>query len=215
MRSSVITTVVTAASSTKLVTVAAVKVELGISSNADDEWLGAVVDRASEAASQYCNRVFQVETVRDEFWPERDAYPFQLPGGLAPLQLTRWPVTALTLVTEGDQTLTEAANNFRPDKEMGQLIRLDGSAYPTAWLPRPIKVEYSAGYETIPFDIQDAVIRMVKSRWFLRKRDPLLKQEDVPGVYSASYWVSTGGEGAMTPDVADLLDNYRVPVAIA
>lgn len=41
------------------------------------------------------------------------------------------------------------------------------------------------------------------------------KQEDVPGVYSASYWVSTGGEGAMTPDVADLLDNYRVPVAIA
>ncbi|MDQ0305331.1 phage head-tail connector protein [Ancylobacter polymorphus] len=215
MRTTLITTVMTAASDYKLVSVADVKTELGITGTTDDTWLGNVVDRASEAAAQYCNRVFQAETVRDEFWPERDSYPFQLPGGLAPLQLSRWPVKALTLVTEGDQTLTEAASNFRLDKEMGQITRLDGSAYPTAWLPRPIKVEYSAGYDTIPFDIQDAVIRMVKSRWFLRKRDPLLKQEDVPGVHSASYWVSTGGEGAMTPDVADLLDNYRVPIAIA
>lgn len=210
----VITTVVEAATDRKLVSVVDVKTELNITTNTDDEWLGKVIDRASAAASQYCNRVFQVERVRDDFWPQRDGYPWIIPGGLAPLQLSRWPVTEVYEVVENAVTLTDVTDYRRRDAE-GQLLRLDSTAYPKKWPAFAISAEYSAGYATIPPDIQDAVIRMVKNRWFLRKRDPLLKQEDVPGVYSASYWVSTGGEGAMTPDVADLLDNYRVPVAIA
>lgn len=210
----IITTVVTAATDRKLVSVADVKTELGITGTADDTWLGTVVDRASAAASQYCNRVFQVERVRDEFWPQRDGYPWIIPGGLAPLQLSRWPVTDMHEVVENAVTLVSGTDYRRRDAD-GQLLRLDSTAYPKKWPAFAISAEYSAGYADIPFDIQDAVIRMVKSRWFLRTRDPMLKQEDVPGVHSASYWVATGGEGAMTPDVVDLLDNYRVPVAIA
>lgn len=215
MRHAVITTVITAADSKDLVSLSDVKTELGLSGSADDAWLAAAISRASAAAAQYCNREFVSETVKDEFWPERDPYPFQVPGGLAPLQLTRWPVSEVATVTEAEQDMTDGTD-FRADLKVGQLIRLDGSLYPTSWLPRPILVQYTAGFSTIPADVQDAVIRMVKARWFTRQRDPLLRQEDVPGVYSASYWVATGSEGgAITPDVADLLDNYRVPVAFA
>lgn len=214
MRHVVVTTVTAPASDRKLVALADVKTELGITGTTDDTWLTGVISRASAAAVQYCNREFVSEAIKDEFWPERDAYPYQVPGGLAPLQLSRWPATAVASVVEIDQVLVDGSD-YRSDLAAGQLYRLDGSLYPTAWLPRPIKVEYTAGYTSVPFDVQDAVIRMVKARWFMRARDPLLKQEDVPGVYSAAYWVSTGGEGAITPDVADLLDNYRVPLAFA
>ena len=38
------------------------------------------------------NRVFAQETVEDIIYPARDAYPFQVPGGIPRLQLSRWPV---------------------------------------------------------------------------------------------------------------------------
>lgn len=211
----IITTVVTPAADLKLVSLSDVKAELGISASTDDAWLTKVIERASAAAVQYANRQFASEVVKDEFWPQRDGYPWIIPGGVRPLQLSRWPVTAVATVTENGETLT-ADTDFRSDGRVGQLFRLDGSGYTKKWPAFPISAQYTAGFATIPADVQDAVIRMVKARWFTRKRDPLLRQEDVPGVYSASYWVATGAEGgAVTPDVADLLDNYRVPVAFA
>lgn len=210
----IVTTVVSAASSKALITLSDVKLELGITGTTDDTWLTSVIDRASLAAAQYCNRTLVSETVKDQFWPQRDGYPWIIPGGIWPLQLTRWPVSSVSSVVENDVTLTVTTDYLLRSAE-GQLVRLDSRAYPKKWPAFTIAVQYVAGYQTIPSDLQDAVIRMVKSRWFMRSRDPLLKQEDVPGVYSAAYWVSTGSEGAITPDVADLLDNYRVPVVFA
>lgn len=210
----VLTTVVEPAAVPDLVTLADVKTELDLTGSSSDAWLAKVIRRASAAASGYCNRVFPLETVRDEFWPQRDGYPWLIPGGVAPLQLSRWPVGSITSVTENDVALSEPAD-YRLRVREGQLERLGADGYPRAWPAFRVVVEYAAGFAEIPDDVQDAVIRMVKARWFMRQRDPLLRQEEVPGVYSASYWVSTGTGGAITPDVSDLLDNYRVPVAFA
>nr|WP_294549964.1 hypothetical protein [uncultured Rhodopila sp.] len=62
------------------------------------------ITQVSDAIARHCNRVFQVETLRDNCYPERDAYPYQVPGGVWPLQLMRWPIlpALVTLATAGD-----------------------------------------------------------------------------------------------------------------
>ncbi|MGH6836825.1 MAG: hypothetical protein ACREC9_15085, partial [Methylocella sp.] len=283
-----------------LAALADVKLELQITDSLNDVWLGAVISRVSSAISDYCNRIFQLQIYQDMFYAKRDPYPWQVPGGVMPLQLRAWPIVAaispagippppapiLSAVAGGslaaatyyaratyltaagetaaslesrlivaannllnvappplDQnalaagwnvyvaaaafvetkqnatplllsaTFTEpsaglisgaaipnyvtAVENFAPalspvnngvtppglpplpqplaegvdflvDARFGQLSRLYPDGYPHAWPPLPIVIQYQAGFATIPFDLQEAVIRMVKARWYMR-----------------------------------------------
>lgn len=207
-----LTTVTGAASSKDLVTLATVKAVLGITDGKDDAFLKTMIGFVSAEVANYCNRVFVTETLTDEFWPGRDPYPYVVPGGVAPLQLSRFPLVAVTSVSVNDEALTVDAD-YRADFDRGLLLRLDDSGYPARWAAYPIAVTYSAGYATIPGDIQDAVCRLIKARRDARGRDPYLKQENIPGVIDRQWWVASPGEaGNMPPDVVDILDNYRVPV---
>lgn len=89
-----LTNVLLAASDTKLTDLSAAKAEFGIASTdtSQDTWLTNAIAQISAAISSYCNRVFQQEAVEDVIYPARDAYPFQVPGGIPRLQLSRWPV---------------------------------------------------------------------------------------------------------------------------
>lgn len=211
-----ITTVTSPAASQDLVALALVKAELGATDTAFDTLLSAWISRASAAVAQYCNRTFAAETLRDDVLPERDPYPWQVPGAFAPLQLTRRPVLASPAVTVSVMgEALDPATDFLVDPAAGQIIRLDTAGRPRAWTPDPISVVYRAGYEQIPADVQDACIRLVRVQWWLRKRgDPMMRAEDLPGVRKVEWWVDTSAEanGALPRDVADLLDNYRVPV---
>lgn len=212
MSVTVISTVMTAAGNYDLTTLENVKAELQITSTADDAILSRYIKGASAAIAQECNRVFQAETVKDEFWPDRELYGFQLPTSLSSLQLSRWPVGIVSGITENGDDLDDGTD-FRVDQASGLLIRLDGMKYPTGWQAWPIVATYIGGYTTIPDDVEDAAIRMVKARYLARGRDPFLKQENIPGVREVTYWVATGADaGNFPPDIADILDNYRVPV---
>lgn len=205
-------TVLVAASSYRLATLDDVKDELQVDTGASDGTLNRYLDSASAAIAQYCNRVFPVETVRDEFWPQRDSYPYQVPGGVEALQLARWPVQQVTSATENGTTLT-VETDFLVDPQTGLLVRLGPDGYPCLWPTWPVVVEYEAGFVKIPAEVQDAAIRMVKSRWAARGRDPYLMSEDIAGVYSARWWIANGKDaGNFTPDIEDLVDNYRAPV---
>ena len=85
-----ISSVITPADSYDLITLDEVKDDLNISSTADDAYLQRRITELSAVARQYMNRTLQVEAVRDQFWLQRDPYPWQLPGGAMPLQLSRW-----------------------------------------------------------------------------------------------------------------------------
>jgi hypothetical protein len=215
----IITTLVTEASEPTgggaaydLTDLATVKSELNITNGDTDALLRGYISRASAAAASYCNRVFPVETITDEIWTHRDPTPGRIVGKFEPLTLSRFPVTSVTSVVENSITLVDRTD-FRVDYDKGQLIRLGTAGVPTLWPVTLIAATYAAGYETIPGDVVDAVIRMVKNRWFMRGRDASLRQQNVPGVLEQTFWVATGAEaGAMTPDVVDLLDGYRVPV---
>ena len=203
---------VTPPASYDLTSLTTVKSELGVSGSQSDAQLKRYISAASIAAEQFCNRDFVVEAVQDAFWPQRDAYPVSIPGGVSPLQLSRWPLVSLGAVVENAVTLT-IGTDFIADMAKGQLSRLDLSAFPKPWAALPITVSYSAGYATIPPDIEDAVIRMIRNRWFARNRDPMAREINIPGVLEQQFWVATGTDaGNMTPDVVDILENYRVPV---
>ncbi len=207
-----ITTVVTPASSYALASLADVKTELGIADTSKDTLLTRYLNYASTTIAQFCNRAFVAETVKDEIWPDREWYSFQVVGQVKDLQLSRWPVVSITEVLENGETLV-SGTDYRADNDNGILIRLDTNGYPKPWLAWPLSVTYSAGFAIVPTDVQDATIRLVKARYLAQGRDPFLKSENIPGVRDVAYWVATGGDaGNMPPDVEDILENYRIPV---
>lgn len=65
----------------------------------------------------------------------------------------------------------------------------------------------------MPPDPQEAIVLLGKMRWLARTRDPMIRSQNVVGVYEAAYWAGTGigGEGDMPADVTEKLDRYRVP----
>lgn len=220
-----VTTVVTAATAAfagqqpyDLVGLRTIKAELEYSDSDKDELLKRWITQASAAAARFCNRVFPIETVQDEVFPPRDYFPAPtVIGGIKPLQLTRWPITAISAVTENEIGLV-GDTDYLIKPEVGQLVRLDTNGWPKRWPALPTVVQYSAGYvldDPTLADLIDGVIRYVKGRYFAQSRDPALRSENVTGAYEATYWFASGpgaAVGNLTPDIEALWEKYRVPV---
>lgn len=201
-------TVITPADSHRLTTLAAIKAELRLSGGADDGFLSDLIDRASATVRRWCGRVFALETVRETF---------RLSAPVATLSLSRWSVVSIVSVTESGNTLT--ADDFEAEDGEGFLYRLSGSDQRRDWSAGKIVVEYATGYvlpgkpgRTLPEDVEQATLMLVKAGWFARSRDPLVRSEDVSGVLSTTYWVGGFGAGAsLPPDVEGLLAPHRQP----
>jgi hypothetical protein len=212
MQAEVISVVTTPASTYDLAALSDIKDELGIKDNSNNAILQRYLTSASAMVAQYCNRVFPAETLTETFWAQRDLWPRVILGGVQDLQLSRWPIQSVTSVTENGIALVQDTD-FKINAANGQLVRLDVNGYPKSWPLYPIVVVYVGGFDKMPTDVQDAVIRMVTKRYVAKGRDPSLKQESIPGVREVQYWIATGADsGNMTPDITDILDNYRIPV---
>lgn len=99
------------------------------------------------------------------------------------------------------------SDNFRINASDGQVL----------WLNRHLggysaltTVVYQAGYQTIPADLTDAVLRAVTGRFAARGRDPLLREQNQPILGQQTYWIGTspGQRGGFTGEIADILDTY-------
>lgn len=222
-----ITTVVTPAGSADLVDLDTWKDDWKIAGTDDDAFLGRTISRCSAEAAQYCNRIFGYALYQDIVRLERgNRLGHIVSGGRDPIQLGRWPLVSVTSVTEQGATavvlLTQDVD-FEVYAEAAQLFRLDHCRNPRVWPTVKITAIYSAGWllpsqdaiegvPELPLDITDAVGRMVYSRYAQRDQDPFIAEEMVVGVGSVKYIPGTGTAANMSPDVADILDNYRVPV---
>jgi hypothetical protein len=211
----VVTTVTTPAGSTDLVSLADVKLELGITGTADDAWLAKVISRASATVGNYCNRILAVQSYRDDIFLDQDrAAAWSTPGFSKELQLALWPlVGAVTVTEDGSLAPLVQGTDFVAEIETGLLFRLTTESAIGRWR-LPLVATYQAGFAAIPADVQDAVLDMVKGRYYARSRDPNLRQESVDGVWSGSYWLGTGmgGEDDMSAYATGKLARYRVPV---
>lgn len=103
----IITTVLVAATGTPpagpydLTDLDTVHDELSIADDdsSNDPFLQRAISQSSIAIKNYCNRVFQVEVVQDQIYIQQDPYPYQVPGGVFPLQLSRWPLVDSTPIS--------------------------------------------------------------------------------------------------------------------
>lgn len=103
------------------------------------------------------------------------------------------------------------------DPATGFLTRFSDIGHPILWRPGLVTVNFTAGYifaadstRTLPYDIEDAVIRYLKYQWFTRDRDPTVRSTGEPGVGNQMFWVGPPSENSNWPaDAAAILDNYR------
>lgn len=211
--------VTTPAASYDLTTLEAMKVYLAIpdSDTSKDAFLSDRITKNSTAIQRHCNNQFVQETRTDNIYPNRGIDPWQVQSGIGILQMARWPIISITSVT----TLAQASapiilvegTDFITLQETGQLLRLSSqTGYQRSWEAVPTVVVYVAGYATTPGDVEDACQRMVEKSFWSRGRDPSIIEQNQGMVGATRYWVSTGAEGNMPPEIADLLDAYRVPV---
>jgi hypothetical protein len=273
-----------------LTTLADLHAELNVPTGdtTNDTQFSKYITTASAMLQTYCNRVFAVEGLQDQIYPQLDHYPWQVPGGLFPLQLSRWPLAnatpvaftgntygtttvdtissmaglvegALVFASDGSipagttiesvgtdsitlsnptassetglamntglqvvqqltvgmtQTLVYGVD-FTVDAKRGWLIRLNKfTGVAERWEPMPTTVQYQAGYETIPGDVEEACLRLCTARWWARGRDPSLRSQTQPTLGTREYWVGAvpGQNGALPPEIEALVAPYRVPV---
>ncbi len=216
-----ISTVVTPAQNYALTTLDAVNLRLSIPAGDTSKatLLTDFINRATQAVVTYCRQPFVVETLQDLIIPERDAYPYQVPGGLQPLQLARWPLQSVTSVTTmpmvNSPIVLNQGTDFIINAALGELVRLNpDTGYPWRWDAVPTTVVYQAGYTNVPLDLEDAVIRLVTKMYWNAGRDPSLMEESQGSIGTKRYWVAgPGGDGNLPPEIQDLLNGYRVPTA--
>jgi hypothetical protein len=75
-----------------LIDLPTLKDDLDIKDGSADKFLQRAITRVSTDIRRHCNRTFQLQGYLEQFWAFRDPYPWQLPSGFAPLQLSQWPI---------------------------------------------------------------------------------------------------------------------------
>jgi hypothetical protein len=206
-----ISRVVTPAASTALVTLDAAKAALGIDAadTSQDAVLTAQIEATSMAICNWCDRIFVVQTYRDQL---RGAY-----GSYGePLVTRQYPIVVddggvpLVAVAEDGGAVDAAMLEVFP--EQGAVYRLDATALPMAWGSALIVVDYTAGFDPIPADVQSACLEWLTARHNAIGHDPALRSETIPDVITQVYAGSdsTSSATAMPAGARDLLGPYKI-----
>lgn len=197
-------TVTTASDTYDLTTLATVKADLGIEGNDENVKLATWITQASRIAATYCRRVFAQETLTETFRPDACE-----PAREA-LVLARRPIASITSVTVDDVVIDAAEYEY--GAEAGMLFRLDSSGYRSTWcVSKKIVVIYVAGYEllnTLPHDVERAVIMMVRDFRADATRDPNLIEEETFGVERLRWWATGDAKTVLPVEISGLLDPF-------
>jgi hypothetical protein len=202
------TQVITPAKSMALVTLSQAKDALGISAedSSQDGKVGQQIAQVSQAVNNFCDRVFVIQTYRDQM---RHAY-----GKFGEPFVTRqYPIIIddALIVTQDGASLDPLL--FEAYPETGSLYRLDSAAAPIGWAAALLVVDYTAGFDPIPADVQGAALEWLTARWHAIGRDPALRSETIPDIIAQVYAGDAGAgtsAGAIPPGARELLEAYRI-----
>src|SRR5215218_4325617 len=178
-------TVLVPAASFALTHIDTLKDELEIVGTAEDNQLQGYIFQASSAITGYLGRTIAQETVMEQFRIPRELAC----RGVDLIPLSRRPVTAISSVSEDGVALSGA--DYELDGQAGLLTRLYSDC-PGPWRTRKISVTYTAGYVSLPAlpdAIERACLTLAKGYRSGATRDPMLRAENIDGVWSGQYWV--------------------------
>ena len=147
-----VTTVLAAAASYNLTSLANARDELSIKAidTTNDAYLTRAITQISKTIMNDTNRTFAPEYIQDIITIERSRT--EVPTGLWQVQLSRFPLVMIASLTQlssnlGTTVTLVEGTDFRADYDSGELIRLDSSTgLPKAWEAMPITIKYIAGY---------------------------------------------------------------------
>lgn len=160
------------------------------------------------AINNWCDRIFVVQTYRDQL---RGAY-----GSYGePLVVRQYPIVVddggvpIVAVAEDGGAVDAAMLEVFP--EQGAVYRLDATALPLAWGSALIVVDYTAGFETIPADVQAAALEWLGARRGSTGRDAALRSETIPDLITQVYSGDSSASATSIPGGArDLLNPYKI-----
>jgi hypothetical protein len=211
-------TVIEPAATTALTTLDRVKLSLGITDDADDEYLEMMIAEQSDYVCSYLNvamaddgtRTLGLETLEETLF--------------VPM-LSRLPVVEILSMADGNGEAFDPADylvNPVSGRFMGPpSTRWMNLVYNFTPPPVPLVVTYKAGWllpgddgRNLPPVIESGCMSLISTYRAGRGRDPLAKSETIPGVISTEYWVgpvggASSGASGMPPDIASRLSFYR------
>ncbi len=198
-----------------LVSIADAKTYLGISDNSKDALLTLLITAVGKSIETYCGRTFASTVFTNE---EYDG------GGTKELRLKNYPVTTFTKLernkaednsddweeidsedywvdlNSGIITRSSGFLDFEPTEEEG----LSSDSY--FWGKSKYRATYTAGFATVPTDIQLAVLISVADL-YSRGKAPNVKSESL-GDHSITFADSSS---INNKNVKAILDMYREP----
>ena len=194
-------TIVTPATSRQLVTLDDLREQLRVrpGDTANDAWYTKVINRASLAAERYCSRIFAQQSYLDTFLAGQTAQAGE------PLILAQAPVDPVSLAVTLDGVVL-GASDYALSPVVGHLWRTG-----TAWTSTTgLSIAYTAGFDPVPADVQQAVLDLCTAENSGRGRDPMLRATESPGLGRQEFWVGgIPGGSLLPPDIASLLNPYR------
>ena len=217
-----------ALSTNALAELADVKTELGIAVSTYDTYLTRLINVISDQIERYIGRKLYWEEDIEE----------DTPGfGRRKMVLDRKPISGTPVLTYNGTTVsTDTYEVFNANG--GILFALDnwiwtagpvGGITPDPWPGTERKlytVTYDAGFVTanqdtldvaltrnLPFDLEDACIRMVTSRYRSQGKGAGVKREGML-TWSVEYEDSgsSGSEAGIPAEITTILDRYRQPI---
>lgn len=212
-----------ALASNALTTLATAKSELQLTGSCDDSYLERLINAASDFVEQYTGRSFYNEAAKVE----------KVAGyATAFLTVSKSPLNSIASITFDGETV--AAADYEIHNAGAGMIWKRGGWVWTAprrqditdpplpgYERRLYQVTYDGGYITpnqvgtrdLPYDLEDAALRLVAMRYRQRGRDPSIVSERLLS-WSASYDKGSGGSETapgIPPDVVSILDRYKQP----
>ena len=204
-----ISRVIVPADSYALVTVDQAKEALGISLDdmTQDAAVQAQIEQVSAAVARYCDREFVIQTYRDQLRAVCSWLRYGEPLPTMQKPIAEAEGVALITVTENGAELDTTA--FEVDAERGLLYRLDSSGASAAWIGAAAILDYDAGFDPIPPDVQAATLEWITARWSAQGKDPALRSETIPDVIS-QMWSSDASTPSIPAGARELLAPYRI-----
>jgi hypothetical protein len=202
-------TVSVPAADRNLLTLAEIKLALGVTDSSQDAALTALGLRVSDMIAEFC-RVPRDGVTPPTLRRETLIDTMRLDGCVSPLILTRRFVDTVSSITV-DGTALETTD-YETDKSAGLVKRISSSGSIISWSGRVIVVTYLAGFGTVPEALKLAAITVLREQSSAAERDPLLKRERVDGIGEREFWVSAApgisSVGAISGVAASMLDPY-------